>query len=68
MSKSLFFYQRDKLITVKQGDQHRSIFRHADMPLAEQQSDDPAHNGLLVTDDKGSVLQVLDADKNKAPQ
>ncbi|HYQ55272.1 hypothetical protein ACIPZG_18530 [Pseudomonas sp. NPDC089395] len=68
MSNSLFFYQGDKLITVKQGDQHRSIFRHADMPLAEQQSDDPAGNGLLVTDDKGSVLQVLDADKNEAPQ
>nr|WP_314618459.1 hypothetical protein [uncultured Pseudomonas sp.] len=68
MSHSIFFYQGDKLITVKQGDQHRSIFRNADMPLAEQQSDAPASNGLLVTDDKGSVLHVLDTDNDEAPR
>ncbi|MFI7859309.1 hypothetical protein [Pseudomonas promysalinigenes] len=60
MSKSqnntLFFYQGDKLITLKDGASYRSIFRATDMPLAEQQSADG--NGLLATDNKGSVLAV----------
>lgn len=48
---SLFFYQSDKLITVKQGDQHRAIFRHDALPPAEQQTGASESVGLLVTDD-----------------
>lgn len=52
-----FFYQNGKLITLsEQGKQH-SIFRHADIPLAEQHSTEASANGLLATDDKGSVLR-----------
>lgn len=57
-NNSLFFYQGDKLITVKQGDQHHAIFRHAEHPLAELSTDDTQTNGLLAIDDKGSVLGV----------
>lgn len=53
-----FFYQNGKLVTVKTNEQGRSIFRSSDVPLAEQQSDGTHLSGLLVTDDKGSVLQV----------
>lgn len=53
-----FFYQNGKLVTLKTGDQGRSIFRSPDVPLAEQDTGGNAGSGLLVTDDKGSVLQV----------
>ena len=53
-----FFYQNGKLVTVKTNEQGRSIFRSSDVPLAEHQSDGTHLSGLLVTDDKGSVLQV----------
>lgn len=52
------FYQHGKLITLKTGEQSCSIFRSSDVPLAEQQSDGTHTSALLVTDDKGSVLQV----------
>ena len=55
---TLFFYQGDKLITVKQGDEHRAIFRNAEQPLAEVSTDGTHTSGLLATDDKGSVLVV----------
>lgn len=58
MNSSFFFYQGDKLITVKQGDQHRAIFRNGEQPLAELSTDETHTGGLLVTDDKGSVLAV----------
>lgn len=35
-----FFYQNGKLVTLKTGEQGRSIFRSPDVPLAERQSDD----------------------------
>ncbi|NIE77077.1 hypothetical protein F3J44_07725 [Pantoea sp. Tr-811] len=57
-NNTLFFYQGDKLVTVKQGDQHRAIFRNAEQPLAELSTDDTQASGLLATDDKGSVLAV----------
>lgn len=57
-NKTLLFYQTGKLITLKTGEQNRSIFRHSDVLLAEQQSDGIQSVGLLATDDKGSVLQV----------
>jgi len=53
-----FFYQNGKLVTLQTGDQDHSIFRSSDVPLAEQQSAGTHLSGLLVTDDKGSVLQV----------
>jgi len=61
LHSTLFFYQGDKLITVKQSEQHRAIFRNADMLLAEVQTGEPSGSGLLATDDKGSVLSVQDA-------
>lgn len=60
-NSSLFFYQGDKLITVKQGDQHSAIFRNGELPLAELSTDETQASGLLATDDKGSVLAVQDA-------
>ncbi len=57
-NSSLFFYQGNKLITVKQGDQYRAIFRNAELPLAELSTDETQTGGLLATDDKGSVLTV----------
>jgi RHS repeat-associated protein len=57
-SNTLFFYQNGKLVTVKQGNQQRAILRHAEMPLAEVQAGEAYGTGLLVTDDKGSVLAV----------
>lgn len=62
-NNSLFFYQGDKLVTVKQRNQHRAIFRAADHPLAELSTDDAQTNGLLATDDKGSVLVVQHPDE-----
>ena len=57
-NSTLFFYQNGKLVTLKTAEQGRSIFRSSDVPLAEQQSNGAHTSGLLVTDDKGSVLQV----------
>ncbi|WP_060512210.1 hypothetical protein [Pseudomonas sp. NBRC 111124] len=62
-NRSLFFYQGDKLITVKEGDQHRAIFRNAEQPLAELSADDTHYSGLLATDQMGSVLVVQGSDK-----
>ncbi|MEX5504829.1 hypothetical protein Q1J61_13610 [Pseudomonas putida] len=53
-----FFYQNGKLVTLQTGEQGRSIFRSSDVPLAERPTGDTHATGLLVTDDKGSVLQV----------
>ncbi|AUA34851.1 hypothetical protein CWR53_20815 [Pseudomonas sp. SGAir0191] len=63
-NSSLFFYQGDKLITVKKGDEHRSIFRNAEQPLAELSADDTQTDVLLATDDKGSVLAVQGSGKH----
>ena len=57
-NSTLFFYQGDKLITVKEGDHHRAIFRNAEQPLAELSTDDTQTSGLLATDQMGSVLVV----------
>ncbi|QCI10281.1 hypothetical protein E6B08_02080 [Pseudomonas putida] len=62
-NNTLFFYQGDKLITVKQGEQHRAIFRNAQQPLAELSTDETQPGGLLATDDKGSVLVVQNPDE-----
>ena len=53
-----FFYQNGKLITLKTGEQGRSIFRTADVPLAEQQTQGTSSTALLGTDLSGSVLNV----------
>ncbi|WP_176509064.1 MULTISPECIES: RHS repeat-associated core domain-containing protein [Pseudomonas] len=62
---TLFFYQGDKLITVKQGDQQRAIFRSNELPLAEQQLQGDSTTSLLATDDKGSVFMALDAEEEE---
>lgn len=62
-NRSLFFYQGDKLITVKQGDQHRAIFRNAEKPLAELSADDTHSSALLAIDQMSSVLVVQGSDK-----
>lgn len=54
---SLYFHQATKIITIKQGNQHRTIFRTLGMPLAEQQSN--GHNlSLLAVEGKGTVLRA----------
>lgn len=58
-SSTRFFYQNGKLVTVNQGLQKRSIFRTADMPLAEQQTTNSGGADLLATEQQGSVLAVL---------
>ncbi|WP_416194365.1 hypothetical protein [Pseudomonas putida] len=64
-NNSLFFYQGDRLVTVKQGAVSRTIFRTPDLPLAEQQTAGSTTAGLLATDDKGSVLSVQEADEDE---
>jgi hypothetical protein len=64
-NNSLFFYQGDRLVTVKQGAVSRTIFRIPDMPLAEQQTAGSTSAGLLATDDKGSVLSVQEAGEDE---
>lgn len=62
-NSTLFFYQGDKLVTVKEGDKGRAIFRNAEQPLAELSTDDTQTSGLLATDQMGSVLVVHGSDK-----
>jgi hypothetical protein len=40
-----FFYQNGKLVTLKTGEQSRSIFRSSDVPLAEQHLDGTRTSG-----------------------
>jgi len=53
-----FFYQNGKLISLTTGEQGHSIFRTADVPLAEQQTQGKSSSALLGTDLNGSVLNV----------
>jgi len=57
-NRSLFFYRRTKLITVQRGAENRTILREIEGPLAELHTGDIPGAGLLVTDDKGTVLAV----------
>ena len=57
-SMMLFFYQDNKLVTVKEGAHHRAILRNAEQPLAELSTDDTKAGGPLATDQMGSVLAV----------
>ncbi|MBA6121322.1 hypothetical protein N7592_14455 [Pseudomonas juntendi] len=57
-NSTLFFYQGDKLVTVKKGAHHRAILRNAEQPLAELSTDDTKAGGPLATDQMGSVLAV----------
>ncbi len=66
LNDTLFFYQRDKLVSLRQGSQQRTILRSADFPLAEWQAGDTSERGLLAIDEKGSVLEVQVA--NEAEQ
>ncbi|MEN5037209.1 RHS repeat-associated core domain-containing protein [Pseudomonas sp. TWI929] len=65
-NNSLFFYRGDQLVTVKQDDQHRAIFRNGALPLAERRTSINESVGLLATDNKGSVLTVQDADEKES--
>lgn len=65
LSNSLFFYQGDHFIFLKQGDVIRTIFRTHDLALAERQIAGSAATGLLTTDDKGSVLSVQETDEKE---
>lgn len=58
VSSTQYFYQDDKLITVKQDAQSRGIVRALDMLLAEQRAHTQHTSRLLATDGKGSVLQA----------
>ncbi|MBK4993620.1 hypothetical protein IAE39_001794 [Pseudomonas sp. S37] len=53
------FYQNGKPVTLIDPEKSTSICRTADVALAEHQADG---SKLLVTDDKGSVLQVHEKD------
>ena len=56
-NNSLYFYQDDKLITVKQGPQTRMVLHGAHQPLAELQGiERVATSTLLQTEVHGSVL------------
>ncbi|MBA1201641.1 RHS repeat-associated core domain-containing protein [Pseudomonas capeferrum] len=57
-NSNLYFYQGDKLVTVKQGIHTRTLLRTPHMLLAEQHTGVERKTGLLSTDDKGSALQV----------
>lgn len=56
-SRLRYFYQAEKVISVSQDDQHRTVFRNEKAPLAELKSDAPGAN-LIATDNLKSVLQV----------
>ncbi|MBF8669180.1 RHS repeat-associated core domain-containing protein [Pseudomonas putida] len=58
MSTSKIFYQNQRVATVKTGQQHRSIFRCSQVPLAESQTGSEEPCSLLATDFKGSVSVV----------
>ncbi|MFJ3075247.1 RHS repeat-associated core domain-containing protein [Pseudomonas sp. NPDC087029] len=66
MNDTLFFYQRDKLVSLRQGSQQRAIFRNADIPLAQWQTGEASTSGLLAGDDKGSVLNVQSNNESQA--
>ncbi|WP_082428371.1 RHS repeat-associated core domain-containing protein [Pseudomonas sp. NBRC 111119] len=55
---SLFFYQANSLIAVKQGSDHRAVFRSSGVPLAEQRSG-PLETSLLAVEGKGTVMQAV---------
>ena len=61
-----FFYQNGKLVTVSQGGQQRNIFRGADIPLAEQNTNNQ-NPELLATDRNTSVLAVHGTDNDEEP-
>ena len=62
-TQTRFFYQGDKLVTIQTDEQQHSILRYGDIPLAEVRDGQNAQGGILVTDEKGSVFQVLPSDK-----
>ncbi|MFA7891824.1 RHS repeat-associated core domain-containing protein [Pseudomonas putida] len=54
---SLYFYQANRLIAVKQGSDHRAVFRTVAVPLAEQRSV-RLGTSLLAVEGSGTVLQA----------
>ncbi|AIR90976.1 hypothetical protein [Pseudomonas cremoricolorata] len=51
-----FFYQGDKLVTLAQPGDNRTIFRGNELPLAEQSPDNAEPAQLLGIDIQQSVL------------
>lgn len=54
---SLYFYHANRLIAVKQGSDHRAVFRTVAVPLAEQRSV-RLGTSLLAVEGSGTVLQA----------
>ena len=52
------FYQGGKPVTLVKDDEFSRIFRSEDLAFAEQKTQGTQTSGLLMTDDKGSVLGV----------
>ena len=51
-----FYYQNDKLVSVKSGALHRTIFRTPTLPLAEQSTKTSEQSRLLGADLKNSIF------------
>lgn len=65
--RSHFFYQNNTLSTLKKGDQTRAVFRHNELPLAEQHGGTCGTTGLIASDSQQSVLSVHgDQQQNRA--
>jgi|GEM_PF-3282730 len=59
LESTLYFYQENKLSSVKQGERSRTVFRYEHAPLAEQDVDASSHSSpLLASDIKASVLGI----------
>ena len=54
-----YFYQNGKLAVFSEIDQHRTIFRAFETPLAEQATGGHQDTSLLVIDQNNSVLKTL---------
>lgn len=66
--KVLFFYQGDRLTTVKQGALSHTVLRSSNQPLAELHNEGgPNVASIFATDEKGSVLCV-DGDQESEPR
>ncbi|MBF8691111.1 RHS repeat-associated core domain-containing protein [Pseudomonas fulva] len=63
-NRSLYFYQANRLIAVQQSGDHRSVFRTAGTPLAEQLSGQLG-TSLLAVEGSGTVLRAGCAGQNE---
>ena len=61
-----YFYQNDKIATLKKAESTHSILRTSNLVLAENEIDTKQNTGLLKTDANSSVLAVCRADAEQA--